>query len=228
MEPAITAQVLPGNLILAILDATQFLKTLDQTEANSMEVSRRTFIKATVVGGVGISAFGFNLAPVYAQTQGLKISRTSETRSTCPYCSVSCGVIIHTLGDKAKNATPQVVHVEGDPDHPINRGTLCPKGSSLYQDILNDRRLLKPKVRRPGSDHWEDISWDNAIDEIARLVKKTRDDTFIEKDSQGRTANRCEAIAWSGGCTDTNEFNYLVVKTMRSLGVCYLENQARV
>jgi len=193
-----------------------------------LEVSRRTFIKATVAGGVGISAFGFDLSPVYAQTQALKIARTSETRSTCPYCSVSCGVIIHTLGDKAKNATPQVKHVEGDPDHPINRGTLCPKGASLYEDILNERRLLKPQVRRPGSDHWDDISWDDAINEIARLVKKTRDDTFVEKDSQGRAANRCNGIAWSGGCTDTNEFNYLVVKTMRSLGVCYLENQARV
>jgi|ERR1019366_88624 formate dehydrogenase major subunit len=82
--------------------------------------------------------------------------------------------------------------------------------------------------RRPGSDHWEDIPWDTAIDEIARLVKKTRDDTFVEKDAQGRTVNRCEGIAWNGGCTDTNEFNYLVVKSMRSLGVCYLENQARV
>ena len=83
-------------------------------------------------------------------------------------------------------------------------------------------------MRRPGSDHWEDISWDTAIDEIAHLVKKTRDATFIEKDAQGRTVNRCEGIAWTGGCTDTNEFNYLVVKTMRSLGVCSLENQARV
>ena len=193
-----------------------------------MEVSRRTFIKVGLVGGVGASAFGFNLAPVYAQTQALRISRTTETRSTCPYCSVSCGVIIHTLGDKAKNATAQVVHVEGDPDHPINRGTLCPKGASLEQDILNDRRLTKPLVRRPGSDHWEDISWDDAINEIARLVKKTRDDTFIETDPQGHTVNRCEGIAWTGGCTDTNEFNYLVVKTMRSLGLTYIENQARV
>ena len=100
-----------------------------------MDVSRRTFIKTTIVGGVGVSAFGFDLAPVYAQTQGLKIDRTTETRSTCPYCSVSCGVIIHTIGDKAKNVTPQVVHVEGDPDHPINRGTLCPKGASLEQEI---------------------------------------------------------------------------------------------
>src|SRR5437660_1870116 len=155
-----------------------------------MELSRRTFLKGSLVGGVGLSALGFDLTPVYAQTQSLKISRATETRSTCPYCSVSCGVIIYTLGDKAKNAIPQVVHVEGDPDHPINRGTLCPKGASLQQDILNDRRLLKPQVRRPGSDHWQDIDWDTAVDEIARAVKKTRDATFTAKDSRGRTVNR--------------------------------------
>ena len=194
----------------------------------TMEVSRRTFIKATLAGGAGLSAFGFNLAPVYAQTQALKISRTSETRSTCPYCSVSCGVIIHTLSDKAKNATPQVVHVEGDPDHPINRGTLCPKGASLEQDIHNERRLKRPRVRRPGATDWEDISWEDAIGEIARHIKKTRDESFIEKDQQGRTVNRCEGIGWAGGCTDTNEFNYLAVKAMRSLGVVYFETQARV
>jgi formate dehydrogenase major subunit len=193
-----------------------------------MEVSRRTFIKTTIIGGAGLSAFGFSLAPVYAQTQGLKIARTTETRSTCPYCSVSCGVIIYTIGDKAKNVIPQVVHVEGDPDHPINRGTLCPKGASLEQDILNDRRLLKPQVRRPGSDHWDDISWNDAITEIARWVKKTRDETFIEKDSQGRTANRIETVGWIGGCTDTNEFNYLAGKFMRGIGACYYETQARV
>src|SRR5438045_314002 len=193
-----------------------------------MTISRRTFIQSAIAGGAAVSAFGFDVSPVYAQAKTLKIARTSETRSTCPYCSVSCGVIIHTIGDKAKNVTPQVVHVEGDPDHPINRGTLCPKGSSLQQDILNDRRLLKPQVRRPGSDHWEDISWDDAINEIGRWVKKSRDETFIEKDAQGRTVNRCEGIAWTGGCTDTNEFNYLVVKSMRSLGLCYIENQARV
>jgi formate dehydrogenase major subunit len=191
-------------------------------------MDRRTFFKATIVGGGAVSAFGFDLAPVRAQTQGLKIARTSETRSTCPYCSVSCGVIIHTLGDKSKNAVPQVVHVEGDPDHPINRGTLCPKGASLEQDIHNERRLTRPQVRRPGSDHWEDISWEQAFDEIARKVKTTRDATFVEKDQNGLTVNRCEGIGWTGGCTDTNELNYLAVKTMRSLGVCYFETQARV
>jgi len=189
--------------------------------------TRRNFLKAGG-GAVVASVLGFDVKPAYAQAQELKIARTTETRSTCPYCSVSCGVIIHTIGDKAKNVAAQVVHVEGDPDHPINRGTLCPKGSSLMQDILNDRRLTKPQVRRPGSDHWEDIGWDQAINEIARHIKKTRDDTFITSDSQGRAVNRVESIAFNGGCTDTNEFNYLVVKTMRSLGVCYLENQARV
>ena len=192
-----------------------------------MNPSRRGFFKLGA-GGVISSILGFDLRPAYAQSRELRISRTTETRSTCPYCSVSCGVIIHTLGDKAKNAVPQVVHVEGDADHPINRGTLCPKGASLEQDILNERRLLKPQVRRPGSDHWEDIGWNAAVEEIARRLKHTRDATFVEKDALGRTVNRCEGMAWTGGCTDTNELNYLVVKTMRSLGVVYLENQARV
>jgi formate dehydrogenase major subunit len=193
-----------------------------------METSRRDFLRIATIGGAAATAFGFDLKPAYAQLRELKVARATETRSTCPYCSVSCGVIIYTLGDKAKNVTPQVIHVEGDPDHPINRGTLCPKGASLEQDILNERRLLKPQVRRPGGTDWEDISWDDALSEIAQRVKKSRDETFVEKDAQGHTVNRCEGIAFTGGCTDTNEFNFLVVKTMRSLGVCYLENQARV
>jgi formate dehydrogenase major subunit len=193
-----------------------------------MDTSRRDFLRIAGIGGAAATVFGFDLAPAYAQLRELKIARATETRSTCPYCSVSCGVIIYTLGDKAKNVTPQVIHVEGDPDHPINRGTLCPKGSSLEQDILNPRRLTKPQVRRPGGTDWEDISWDDAINEIGRSVKKTRDLTFVERDAAANTVNRNEGMAWTGGCTDTNEFNYLVVKTMRSLGVCYLENQARV
>src|SRR6267143_3470450 len=123
-----------------------------------MDVSRRTFLKTTVIGSAGVTVFGFSLGPVYAQTQGLKIARTTETRSTCPYCAVSCGVIIHTLGDKAKNATAAVVHVEGDPDHPINRGTLCPKGATLRDDINNPNRIKRPLLRKPGSDKWEEAS----------------------------------------------------------------------
>jgi formate dehydrogenase major subunit len=141
---------------------------------------------------------------------------------------VGCGVLIYTIGDSAKNVTPQVIHVEGDPDHPTNRGTLCPKGSSLEQDMLNPRRLTKPQVRRPGATDWQDISWDDALNEIARWTKNTRDSSFVEKDANGRTVNRCEGISFIGGCTDTNEFNFLAVKAMRGLGLVYLENQARV
>jgi formate dehydrogenase major subunit len=194
----------------------------------SMSPTRRDFLKITTIGGAAAAVFGFDLKPAYAQLRTLKIARANETRSTCPYCAVSCGVIIYTIGDRAKNVTAQVVHVEGDPDHPINRGTLCPKGASLEQDILNERRLLKPQVRRPGGTEWEDISWDDAINEIAQKVKDTRDQTFIEVDAKGNKVNRLESIAWTGGCTDTNEFNYLAVKSMRALGVVHLENQARV
>ena len=193
-----------------------------------MHPTRRDFLKLTTIGGAAAAVFGFDLKPAYAQLRTLKIARASETRSTCPYCAVGCGTIIYTIGDRAKNVTAQVVHVEGDPDHPTNRGTLCPKGASLQQEILNDRRLVKPLVRRPGGTDWEDISWDQAINEIAAKVKKTRDDTFIERDAAGHTVNRLESVAWIGGCTDTNEFNYLVVKSMRALGVVHLENQARV
>src|SRR5437899_9857514 len=142
-------------------------------------MQRRTFLKATSVGGV--VALGFDVSRAEAEMRELKISRTTETRSTCPYCAVSCGVIIHTLGDRAKNVQPAVVHVEGDPDHPISRGSLCPKGISLKDDIQHSSRLTKPQVRRAGSDKWETISWDETIPRIARLIKDTRDRTFIAK-----------------------------------------------
>src|ERR1700691_1076005 len=192
-----------------------------------MNQTRRRFFQIGT-GGVVATVLGFNVSKAYAQSRELKIARTTETRSLCPYCAVGCGIIIHTLGDRAKNVTAQVIHVEGDPDHPTNRGTLCPKGSSLEQDMLTPRRLVKPQVRRPAATDWEDISWDDALNEIARLTKKTRDESFVEKDAAGHTVNRCEGISFIGGCTDTNEFNYLVVKAMRSLGLVYLENQARV
>src|SRR5881628_3081139 len=156
-----------------------------------MNPTRRDFLKLTTIGGAAAAVFGFDLKPAYAQLRTLKIARASETRSTCPYCAVGCGTIIYTIGDRAKNVTAQVVHVEGDPDHPINRGTLCPKGASLFEEIKNERRLTKPQVRRPGSTQWEDISWDKAYDEIAHHIKKTRDETFIETDANGKTVNRC-------------------------------------
>jgi len=191
-----------------------------------MQMQRRTFLKGTAAVGVGLAFF--DLSEARAELRLLKIARTTETRSTCPYCAVSCGVIIHTLGDKAKNVVPSVVHVEGDPDHPINRGTLCPKGTTLRDDINNPRRLSVPKVRRPGSDHWEEISWDEAIKKIARHIKDTRDRTFVAKNAKGQVVNRTPGLAVIGGCTDTNEFNFLQDKFMTGLGVVYRDSQARV
>src|SRR3954470_15970225 len=192
-----------------------------------MPTTRRTFLQTTAGASVA-TLLGIDLTPVYAQSRELKISRTTETRSTCPYCAVSCGVIIHTIGDKAKNVSPAVVHVEGDPDNPISRGTLCPKGASLRNDINHTNRLTAPKVRRPGSDHWEDISWDDAIAGIARHVKDTRERTFVEKNAKGEVVNRTPGMAWIGGCTDTNEFNFLQWKALTSWGVPYRDPQARV
>jgi len=191
--------------------------------------TRREFLKVSTIGGVAATVRGFDLAPAYAQVREMKIARTTETRSTCPYCAVSCGVIIHTLGDKSRNVKPAVVHIEGDPDHPINRGTLCPKGITLKQNIVNDRRLTKVQYRAPGSDHWEDKSWDWALDRIAHLFKETRDSKLIEKDDKGHTINALTAVGVIGGCTDTNENNYLLVKAFRAgLGLIPLEQQARI
>jgi formate dehydrogenase major subunit len=194
-----------------------------------MSPTRRAFLKAVALSGAGVSALGFDLTPLHAQVRQLKIARTRETRSTCPYCSVSCGVIVHTLGDGAQNVKGTVVHVEGDPDHPINRGTLCPKGVTLKHNIVNDRRLTRVLYRAPGSDHWETRTWDWAVDRIARLFKQTRDERLIERDAAGRTLNALDAVGVIGGCTDTNEINYLLVKAFRAgLGVIPLEQQSRI
>jgi formate dehydrogenase major subunit len=193
-----------------------------------MHIDRRAFLKGTAGIGTAVGVGLFDLSEARAEMRELKIARTTETRSVCPYCAVGCGTIIHTLGDKAKNVTPAVVHVEGDPDHPTNRGTLCPKGSTLRDDINNSTRITVPKVRRPGSDRWEEISWEEAIGKIARHIKDTRDRTFVVKNARGQVVNRTPGIAVIGGCTDTNEFNWLQDKVMESLGVVYRDSQARV
>ncbi len=191
-----------------------------------MALTRRSFLALSSTGAF-LTPFGFDLAPAIAQAKRFKIARTTETRSICPYCSVSCGVIVHTRGD-GKNTQRQLVHVEGDPDHPINRGTLCPKGATLKHYVANDRRLTHVRYRAPGADRWTSLSWDEAIERIARRIKETRDAGFLEKDAQGRTVNRLESIAAIGGCTDTNEFNWLFQKTARALGIVHLEQQSRI
>jgi formate dehydrogenase major subunit len=194
-----------------------------------MKTTRRDFLKVSTIGGIAASVLGFDLRPAYAQVRELKIARTTETRSTCPYCSVSCGVILHTLGDRSRNTKAKIVHVEGDPDHPINQGTLCPKGITLKQNIVNDRRLTTVRYRAPGSTVWEEKSWDWAIDRIARQLKQTRDQRLIVKDARGQTLNALTSVGVIGGCTDTNELNYLLVKAFRAgLGVIPIEQQARI
>ncbi len=191
--------------------------------------TRRDFLKASTLGGIAVSVLGFNLERAYAEVRELKIARTTETRSICPYCSVSCGVIIHSLGDKSHNVRSSIVHIEGDPDHPINQGALCPKGVTLKHTVVNDRRLTKPMYRAPGSDKWEEKDWNWTIEKIARNIKDTRDKHLIEKDEAGHTINALTSIGVIGGCTDVNEVNYLLVKAFRAgMGVIPMEQQARI
>jgi len=195
----------------------------------SQELTRRDFFGHGAGKAVALTtAFGFDLRPAQAAVGELKISRTTQTRSVCPYCAVGCSVVIHTLGDKARNVRPSVVHVEGDPESPINRGTLCPKGISLKEFINSDRRLLKPLYRAPGAKDWSPISWDDAFAKMARLIKQSRDTGFQVKDDPGRTVNRLTNVAMIGGCTDTNEINYLLSKFRFGLGILAYENQSRL
>ena len=140
-----------------------------------LDISRRGFLQS---GAVLATAFGFDLRPARAAARELKIARTTQTHSICPYCAVGCSVVIHTLGDKARNVKPAVVHIEGDPDSPINRGTLCSKGISLKEFVVNDRRLSRPLYRAPGAAEWTPLSWDEALTRMARLIKDTRDRGF--------------------------------------------------
>ena len=192
-----------------------------------MDLSRRQFFQASATA-LATTAFGFDLSRAAARAKELKIARTTQTTSVCPYCAVGCGVVIHTLGDRAKNVEPTVIHIEGDTDSPINGGTLCPKGISLKQYVVNDRRLTKPLVREPGATEWSEISWDDAIQRMARRIKDARDEGFIEVDDEGRRVNRLENVALIGGCTDTNEINYLLGKFRFGLGLATYENQARL
>jgi formate dehydrogenase major subunit len=194
-------------------------------------ISRRTFFRSSALrttGALTATGLGFDLRPAVAAARELKIARTTQTHSVCPYCAVGCSVVIHTLGDKARNVRPTVVHVEGDPDSPVNRGTLCSKGISLKEFIVNDERLTRPLYRAPGAAEWKPIAWDEAVDKIARRIKETRDRTFVEKDEQGRVVNRLTSVAMIGGCTDTNEINYLLGKMRYGLGIIAYENQARL
>ena len=195
-----------------------------------LQMSRRQFLKVTAstLAGSSLALMGFSPDTALAEVRQYKLARTTETRNTCPYCSVGCGVIIHGLGDRSKNARTEIIHIEGDPDHPVNRGTLCPKGSSLLDFVKSDGRLKFPEYRGPGETEWKRVSWDWALDRIARLMKDDRDRSFTSKNDAGLTVNRWLTCGFLAASASSNESGYLTNKVIRALGLTALDNQARV
>jgi formate dehydrogenase major subunit len=195
-----------------------------------MDMNRRSFLRVSGAGLVGSSlvALGFSPTAALAETRSFKLARTTETRSTCPYCSVSCGLVIYTLGDKAKNVKSSIVHIEGDPDNPVNRGTLCPKGAGVMDMIQSKDRLKFPEVREPGTNEWKRISWDEALTRVAKHMKADRDANFIAKNDKGTTVNRWNSTFFLVSSASSNESGYLSVKVARSLGIVTLDTQARI
>lgn len=195
-----------------------------------VNMSRRQFFKVTgtTLASSSLALLGAAPSPALAEVRQYKLARMTETRNTCPYCSVACGVLMYSLGDGAKNAKASIMHIEGDPDHPVNRGTLCPKGAALVDFIHSPSRLQYPEYRAPGSDTWQRISWDDAYTRIAKLMKDDRDANFIEKTADGKTVNRWTTTGMLAASASSNEVGYVTHKVIRSLGVLAFDNQARV
>ena len=194
-----------------------------------MDMNRRQFFKACAagLGGSSLALLGFSPQPVLAETRNFKLARTTETRNTCTYCSVGCGIIMYSLGDNAKNAHSEIIHIEGDPDHPVNRGTLCPKGAGLLDYIHSPNRLRHPEYRAPGSNEWKRISWDEAFDRVAKLMKADRDANFVTT-ADGKVVNRWLTTGMLAASASSNEAGYITHKLARSLGMLVFDNQARV
>jgi len=191
-----------------------------------MKVTRREFIQISgaTAAGLAVSSLGFDLSPVKAHAQMLKTKYAKETTTICPYCAVGCGAIVHT----SQKGDGRVINIEGDPDHVINRGSLCSKGSSLSQLAENENRHLEPMYRAPYAKEWEQVSWDWALTEIAKRVKKTRDATFTHKNANGQVVNRTVEIVSGGSSALDNEECWIYQALMRALGLVYIEHQARI
>ncbi len=185
-----------------------------------MEISRRNFLKFSG-GAVAAGAVGVGVAPQEAQAAELPIRDAKTTTTICPYCAVGCGIVVHTKDGK-------LVNTEGDSDHPINQGTLCSKGAALYQWVNNPTRITKPRYRAAGAKEWQEVEWDWAIDEIAKRVKKSRDESFTRNNAKGQLVNRTDGIASVGSAALDNEECYILQKWLRSLGLVYIEHQARI
>src|SRR5277367_1714479 len=197
-----------------------------------MNLSRRGFIKLTGAGlaasSLGALGFGLAGAALADAVRPFKLTATTETRNTCTYCSVACGILIYSMGDRAKNARSNIIHIEGDADHPVNRGTLCPKGSGLLDVVHAPTRLTAPRYRAPGGKEFEEVTWDFALDRIARLMKDDRDKNFIAKNAAGTTVNRWISTGFLAASATTNETAWATYKVVRSAGMLVFDNQARV
>jgi formate dehydrogenase major subunit len=192
-----------------------------------MPVSRREFLRISAAGaGPGTAlgsllGLGASLAPATARAQQLRIKDAKATPSVCPYCAVGCATIVHTIGG-------EIVNIEGDPRSPHNEGTLCPKGAATYQLHKNPNRATRVLHRKPGAAEWEEVELEWAMDRVAELVKKTRDETFVERLQNGVLVNQTTGIFALGGATLDNEWNHMQQKLLRGLGVVAIENQARI
>ncbi|QBH95566.1 sulfate ABC transporter substrate-binding protein [Limnobaculum zhutongyuii] len=195
-----------------------------------MQVSRRQFFKICAGGmaGTTAAALGFAPAAALAETRNYKLLHARETRNTCTYCSVGCGLLMYSLGDGAKNAKSSIFHIEGDPDHPVNRGALCPKGAGLIDYIHSEGRLQYPEYRAPGSDKWQRLSWDDALNRIAKLMKEDRDAHFQHTNDAGTVVNRWLSTGMLCGSAASNETGLLTQKFIRSLGMLGIDQVARI
>jgi formate dehydrogenase major subunit len=195
-----------------------------------MKVTRRQFFKICTagIGSSSLAMMGFSPNEALAEIRNFKLERATETRNTCPYCSVGCGILMYSLGDNAKNAKSTIIHIEGDPDHPVNRGTLCPKGAGLLDFVHSPSRLKYPEVREAGASEWKRISWDEAFTRIAKLMKTDRDSNFVAKSADGLTVNRWLTTGFLAASASSNESGYLTQKVVRNLGILGFDNQARV
>jgi formate dehydrogenase major subunit len=193
------------------------------------ELTRREILKFGAAGAVaGFSSLGFDVAVAEATTvkQGLRIEGSKVAHSVCPYCAVGCSLLAYTR--KNGNGKTELLQIEGNPDSPVNEGTLCPKGASAMELAISTRRVQSPLYRAPGASNWKKVSWDFVLDGLARRIKAARDRTFVAKDADGNVVNRAEGLAFAGGAAFSNEEGYLATKLMRGLGLVYLEQQARV
>lgn len=195
-----------------------------------MKMNRRQFFRvcSAGLGGSSIALMGFAPGVALAEVRTFKLARATETRNTCPYCSVSCGVLIYSTGDKSKNTQSEIIHIEGDPDNPVNRGTLCPKGAGLRDMIQSENRLKWPEVREAGSKEWKRISWDETFERITKHMKADRDANFVASNKDGVVVNRWSSTAFLASSAAPNETGYLTVKTVRALGITSLDTQARI